>query len=152
MFWRGEEMSKVLAQFRSETLYLGHGLGNKAVLSPLENLRWSCAIQGLVVAETKLFAALKKVGLTGFEQQPCSSLSAGQQRRAALARLFCQPAALWILDEPFTAIDQQGVSEIEGWLEAFCKEGGAVLLTTHHTLNTQGQHRLLELGLSLIHI
>lgn len=146
VFWRGEEMSKVLAQFRSETLYLGHGLGNKAVLSPLENLRWSCAIQGLVVAETKLFAALKKVGLTGFEQQPCSSLSAGQQRRAALARLFCQPAALWILDEPFTAIDQQGVSEIEGWLEAFCKEGGAVLLTTHHTLNTQGQHRLLELG------
>lgn len=144
--WRGQPMAGALARFRSESLYLGHGLGNKGVLSPLENLRWSCALAGLAVADEQLLQALQKVGLQGFEWQPCQTLSAGQQRRAALARLFCQPAALWILDEPFTAIDQRGVAEMESWLAAFCRSGGAILLTTHHRLNIDCRHRLVELG------
>lgn len=146
LIWRGQPMARALTGFRSESLYLGHGLGNKAVLSPLDNLRWSCALRGIEVAEADLFAALGKSGLAGFEQQPCQTLSAGQQRRAALARLFCQPAALWILDEPFTAIDQRGVAEMESWLADFCRQGGAVLLTTHHRLNIDCPHSLVELG------
>jgi heme exporter protein A len=74
------------------------------------------------------------VGLAGYEDSPCYQLSAGQQRRAALARLFIAPIWLWILDEPFTAIDRHGVAELESWLAAHAEAGGAVLLTTHQPL------------------
>jgi heme exporter protein A len=147
LFWRGEPIEKQRTLFRQQSLYLGHGAGIKAVLSPLENLRWSCAIRGATPSEESLLGALQKVGLAGFERQPCLTLSAGQQRRASLARLFCQPAKLWILDEPFTAIDQRGVKEMESWLVEFCTAGGAVLLTTHHRLETSGaRHQIVELG------
>ena len=64
-----------------------------------------------------------------------NSLSAGQQRRVALARLFISHTPLWVLDEPFTAIDKKGVAELEGWIEQHAQAGGSVLLTTHHELN-----------------
>lgn len=146
LWWRGEALPAARHRFRAETLYLGHGAGNKAVLTPLENLRWSCALRGQRVEQSSMLAALERVGLAGFEEQPCYSLSAGQQRRAGLARLFCQPAGLWILDEPFTAIDQRGVAEIEQWLAHFCAEGGAVLLTTHHRLKVTLSHSVINLG------
>lgn len=146
LLWRGQLLHKCRDDFRTSCLYLGHGSGNKAVLSPLENLRWSCALRGVACSEEVLLRALAKVGLAGFEYQACHSLSAGQQRRASLARLFCQSAALWILDEPFTAIDQGGVLEMESWIEDFAAQGGAVLLTTHHRLQISGGHRVIALG------
>ena len=103
-------------------------------------------MRGAENSDAVIFAALEKVGLRGFEEQPCFSLSAGQQRRVNLARLFCIPAKLWILDEPFTAIDQGGVSEIERWLSEFVHDGGAVLLTTHHQLNIARGFDVVNLG------
>ncbi|CAA0087780.1 Cytochrome c biogenesis ATP-binding export protein CcmA [Zhongshania aliphaticivorans] len=146
VLWQGKSLRRQRHDYLQQLLYIGHGAGIKAVLSPLENLRWSCAVRGIRKNDANIFSALEKVGLLGFEEQPCFSLSAGQQRRVNLARLFCIPSKLWILDEPFTAIDLAGVAEIEQWLSDFVSEGGAVLLTTHHRLSFSQDFSVVDLG------
>ncbi len=146
ILWHNHSLNQQRADYLQQLLYIGHGAGIKAGLSPLENLRWSCALRGLQNNDNQIREALLKVGLRGFEEQACYSLSAGQQRRVNLARLFCIPAQLWILDEPFTAIDQRGVAEIEAWISDFADGGGTVLLTTHHRLGISRPLRVIELG------
>lgn len=73
-------------------------------------------------------------------------MSAGQQRRVALARLFLAPLSLWMLDEPFTALDKTAVLELEGWINNFAAQGGAVVLTTHHDLTTVTPLQSIVLG------
>lgn len=146
MYWRGYDMASQRSVRAAELLYVGHGVGLKRALSPRENLRWSSALQGEQASTTDIQRALIKTGLAGLEDVPCMHLSAGQQRRANLARLFCGSAALWILDEPFTAIDQHGVAEIERWILAFSERGGAVILTSHQPLGPSLHHRSLALG------
>lgn len=133
LLWRGGPLARRRSQFAAETLYLGHASGIKGALSARENLRWWAALRGREV-RAGADAALAKVGLAGYEESPCYQLSAGQQRRVALARLFLVEAALWILDEPFTAIDRHGAGQLEQWLVAQAQGGGAVLLTTHQPL------------------
>lgn len=145
LLWRGEPLAKVRAEFAAQSIYLGHHAGLKAALSARENLLWWAALRGLSARE-HTEAALARVGLAGYEDSPIYQLSAGQQRRAALARLFLSDTALWILDEPFTAIDKHGVIELESWLAQQAAQGGAVLLTTHQPLNLQ--HALVKVALS----
>lgn len=145
IFWRGQSLRKQRQGFNAETLYLSHGAGVKAVLSPRENLRWAQSMSMHLVQEAEIEAALEKVGLRGYEDSPCHSLSAGQQRRVNLARLFLLPSALWILDEPFTAIDKDGVAELEQWIDQQAQAGGAVILTTHHALKLSASHQRLRL-------
>ena len=78
--------------------------------------------------------ALTEVGLYGYEDQPCFQLSAGQARRVALARLFFTPARVWILDEPFTAIDQAGVEHLQNLMVEHAAGGGCVILSTHQDM------------------
>ena len=140
ILWQGETLAKHRAEFLSELLYVGHSAGIKPVLTPRENLHWLASISGNIKSNTvakDIAAALENVGLYGFEDVPCYTLSAGQQRRVTLARLFLIKAALWILDEPFTAIDKLGVQELESWIEQHALNGGAVILTTHHELNIE---------------
>ena len=141
---RGTAMPQGRVEFLADTLYLGHTAGVKAALTPLENLRWTGALCS-PVDDNAIFAALEKVGLAGYEHQPCYALSAGQQRRVSLARLFCSSASLWVLDEPFTAIDLAGVAEIESWIDQHAESGGMVLLTTHHRLSLSRPPRVLSL-------
>ncbi|WP_370978549.1 cytochrome c biogenesis heme-transporting ATPase CcmA [Agaribacterium sp. ZY112] len=125
--------------FKSQLLFLGHHVGVKLSMSPLENLRWYFALNGLKAQGTdsqgvslqRLRWALLQVGLASYEDVPCYSLSAGQQRRVALARLYLSQAPLWILDEPFTAIDKSGVASLEQEIDRHAAAGGIVLLTTH---------------------
>ncbi len=94
-----------------------------------------------------IWQALAAVGLRGFEDVSCHTLSAGQQRRVALARLHLDSPPLWILDEPFTALDKQGVAQLEEHLAGHCERGGMVVLTTHHTLaRVPAGYRDLDLG------
>jgi len=95
-------------------------------------------------------AALARLGLGGYLHAPAQKLSAGQKRRIALARLLLSTAALWILDEPFTAIDLAGVAELEALIGTHAAEGGAVLLTTHHRLAAVPGLRRLELGQQMV--
>ncbi|WP_263139361.1 cytochrome c biogenesis heme-transporting ATPase CcmA [Pseudomonas alcaligenes] len=129
-----------------ELLWIGHAAGIKGLLSAEENLAWLCALHRPATREA-IWRALAEVGLRGFEDVPCHTLSAGQQRRVALARLYLDAPALWILDEPFTALDKQGVSQLEAHLARHCEAGGLVVLTTHHSLlEKPSAYRELDLG------
>lgn len=146
ILWRGQPVVGNRTQFSGEMLYLGHQTGIKAALSPEENLRWLCQLnsanQSLDIAE-----ALHKVGLMGYEDVPCYSLSAGQQRRVALARLYLSTAPLWILDEPFTAIDKVGVAQLEELMQQHIDRGGMLLITTHQELSLTNVRTLILAGL-----
>ena len=116
---------------RPETfLFQGHAPGLKSLLTPLENL---VAHPGghLPSDDLAVKNALTVVGLGGFADVPVARLSAGQQRRVGLARLWLNQSQLWLLDEPFTAIDAEGTRLLEGQLQAHCRSGGSVVFTSH---------------------
>lgn len=133
VLWQGHPVSSVAWEYAHDLLYLGHLPGIKKALSPLENLRWYAAVSGAETRST-IYAALEQVGLYGYEETPCYQLSAGQLRRVALARLYLGRARLWILDEPFTAIDKRGAAELETLFARHAEQGGVILLTSHQDL------------------
>ncbi|MDQ7727949.1 cytochrome c biogenesis heme-transporting ATPase CcmA [Halomonas sp. SpR8] len=146
LFWNGVAMRDAQEQFLANLLYLGHAPGIKSGLSALENLAWYQSLSGESGSESERLDALESVGLAGFEDVPAGQLSAGQQRRIALARLTLTPRALWVLDEPFTAIDRQGVADLERQLVVHAEAGGCVLVTTHHELTASPLLRRIALG------
>jgi len=133
ILWRGESLAQSRLDYLNHLLFVGHLPGIKKALSPRENLAW---FSGLNSGHQRCSAeeALSEVGLYGFEDVPCHHLSAGQLRRVALARLFLTPAQVWVLDEPFTAIDKQGVVNLERLMSEHAAGGGCVVLTTHQEL------------------
>jgi heme exporter protein A len=126
------------AGWRSELLYLGHQPGVREELTPLENLRFTCA---LGAQSGDPMAALAAVGLRGFEDVPAAHLSAGQKRRVALARLWLERKGVWVLDEPYTAIDQDGVAQLDTQIQQAADAGTLVLYTSHHQVG-DGVRRL----------
>lgn len=142
LLWQDQNISQVRQDYLHNLLFLGHSAGLKQALSPEENLIWWRRLNQSQV-EYCNSEALARIGLSGYEDVPCSNLSAGQQRRAALARLLITKAPLWVLDEPFTAIDKQGVSELESLLTEHSARGGMIILSTHQDLGIQGIKRLL---------
>ncbi|MBS9809429.1 cytochrome c biogenesis heme-transporting ATPase CcmA [Vibrio alginolyticus] len=132
--WKGEEVEKSRDVFHQELLFLGHQTGVKRELTALENLRFYQSIQNNRSSDEEIFIALTQVGLAGREDVPVAQLSAGQQRRVALARLWLSKQILWILDEPLTAIDKQGVKVLESLFASHADNGGIVVLTTHQDM------------------
>ncbi|QIB52672.1 cytochrome c biogenesis heme-transporting ATPase CcmA [Pseudomonas sp. OIL-1] len=132
-------------QWRHCRLFIGHAPAVKANLTAEENLSWLCALSEPVDRQ-RISDALGEVGLRGFEDVPCHTLSAGQQRRVALARLYLEAHPVWILDEPFTAIDKAGVAALEKHVLDHAEQGGTVILTTHHSLDHIDGLRRLDLG------
>lgn len=125
-------------------LYLGHNSAVKGMLSPRENL--SLHVSGRDGRSTHdIDAALDKVGLYGYEDVLCHTLSAGQLRRVNLARLFLSGCPLWLLDEPFTAIDIDGVAELEQLFVRHVQGGGAIVVTSHQALSLDYPVRALNL-------
>jgi heme exporter protein A len=142
----GQPLSEQRVELARNLLWIGHAAGIKDLLTPVENLSWLCALH-LPAESAAIWQALQAVGLRGFEDVPCHTLSAGQQRRVALARLYLDSPPIWILDEPFTALDKQGVAQLEEHLEEHCERGGMIVLTTHHTLSrTPAGYRDIDLG------
>ncbi|MBF7730844.1 cytochrome c biogenesis heme-transporting ATPase CcmA [Pseudomonas sp. N040] len=142
----GKALHDQRAELARSLLWLGHAAGIKGLLTAQENLAWLCALHRPATSAA-IDAALRAVGLRGFEDVPCHTLSAGQQRRVALARLYLDAPPLWILDEPFTALDKQGVAQLEQHLEQHCQNRGMVILTTHHQLARRPRcYRELDLG------
>ncbi|GAB2199042.1 cytochrome c biogenesis heme-transporting ATPase CcmA [Sessilibacter sp. MAH4] len=136
-----QPFSQAKFEFLSNLLFLGHAPGVKKSLTPLENLLWYQRAAG-VVSKENLMNALAAVGLAGYEDVACFQLSAGQQRRVALARLYFDPSPLWILDEPFTAIDKKGVTALEALIEKRALAGGIVILTTHQDMAFEGLRKI----------
>ena len=133
VLWNGVKIQQQRDQYYENLFYLGHHAGVKPELTAWENLRFYQKIQGLPLEDEALWNALAKVSLIGREDLPCSHLSAGQQRRVALAKLWLTTATLWILDEPFTAIDKKGVAELIAHIVHHCEQGGMVIFTSHQT-------------------
>lgn len=137
ILWQDQPLAKARFEFLSQLLYLGHQPGIKKSLTARENLQWFAGIKG--AAQTlDVEGVLAKVGLAGYADIPCHQMSAGQHRRVGLARLHFDTSPLWVLDEPFTAIDKLGVERLESLIEARAKAGGTILLTTHQALSFEG--------------
>ena len=147
--WRGTAIERCRYDYLGASLFLGHDAAVNPALTPLENLRWHVALWGRS-RPVSPEAALARLGLGGHLHTPAQKLSAGEKRRIALARLLLSTAALWILDEPFTAIDLAGVAGLEALIGTHAAEGGAVLLTTHHRLAAVPGLRRLELGQQMV--
>lgn len=141
VYWCGKPRQKQWDLVRRNLLYLGHRPGIKMLLTPLENLQALVAGRQEVSAAV-LTQALEQVGLGPWTHVPCGQLSAGQKRRVALARLLFADEPVWLLDEAFTALDVDAVAAVERLLEDRVKQGGAVVMTTHHEPAMQGMRRI----------
>ena len=117
---------------RPALAYLGHANGLAGPLTPLENLRWYLGIGGQPADVQRVHAALARLGISSLARRPTERLSAGQQRRVALARLVLDAAPLWLLDEPYTALDSGGVASVDDLLRDHCAAGGAALVASHN--------------------
>ncbi len=111
-------------------MLLGHRSGLKGDLSVMQNLAFACGLAGLRSGMTPA-RALAGVGLAGYEDVPVRQLSAGQTKRAALARALLAPAALWLLDEPYANLDLEGIQLVNRLLERHARQGGSALVTSH---------------------
>lgn len=131
ILWEGLAIKKQDEAYRKELLYLGHQNGIKADLSAYENLRLNCSLAGIQASNKQLMNALDAIGLFAFEDFPVRSLSQGQKRRVALAKLLLSNAKLWILDEPFVALDAAAVEKLQAIIAKHVESGGVVILTTH---------------------
>ncbi|PPD22909.1 MAG: heme ABC transporter ATP-binding protein CcmA [Methylomonas sp.] len=131
LFWRGRPL--VDSDYLVEMAYVGHAEGIKKELTVLENLRFSRALNQ--PGKLSIDQALAKVQLAGFDDNAVQTLSAGQKRRLSLARLLITANTLWILDEPFTSLDRQGMALIETLIGEHVAAGGMVVMTSHHDLN-----------------
>jgi len=172
ILWRGQLVSKNQYDFLSHLLFIGHLPGIKKSLTPRENLAYLANLQGHYDVE-QIDQALAQVGLYGYEDMPGHQLSAGQNRRIALARLYLSHAAnlcaakleyskdapnlskgtsqgasqglsqsLWVLDEPYTALDTQGIKKLEQLFTDHAQHGGSVIMTSHQPPQIKGLKRL----------
>ena len=145
--WRGENVRDLAEDYNRDLLYFGHLNGIKADLTGLENLRIASTLDQDPVDEDAILAALARIGLEGFEDLPTRMLSQGQKKRVALARLILSKAPLWILDEPFTALDVDAVDLLQQLISEQVAGGGSVILTTHQEVElTRGAIHRLTLG------
>jgi heme exporter protein A len=131
VYWRGVRITD--SSDCDGIAYVGHADGAKKELTVLDNLRFALALGR--PGHYTLEQALETVQLAGYDDNPVHTLSAGQKRRLSLARLLISNSLLWILDEPFTALDRQGVSLIEALIADQVERGGMVILTSHQALN-----------------
>lgn len=131
--WQGVPIHDDRESYYQDLLYIGHHAGIKRELTAFENLMFYQQMHGQL-NEEKVWYALARAGLTGYEDIPAAQLSAGQHRRIALARLWISQAKLWVLDEPLTAIDKQGIKVLESTLMQHVEKGGMVIFTTHQDM------------------
>ncbi|MEY6431668.1 cytochrome c biogenesis heme-transporting ATPase CcmA [Thioalkalicoccus limnaeus] len=144
--WRGEDIRELGDEYHRELLFFGHLNGIKSELTGIENLRISATLDGDGVEDADLWQALARMGLDGFEDLPTKMLSQGQKKRVALARLVVSGAPLWVLDEPFTALDVDAVALLQVLIAEHVERGGLAVLTTHQEVPlTSGQVQRLDL-------
>ena len=133
---RAPEQGTVERDFEPEACHwIGHRNALNPALTPYENLRFWCALQSAPTDGIR--GALRQFDLSRVAELPCRQLSAGQKRRAALARLAVVRRAVWFLDEPLSALDEGGIRHWLGLLQAHQQQGGAAVITSHQALPAQ---------------
>jgi heme exporter protein A len=136
--WNGKAVSGDGEAFRSDLLFLGHHAAVKDELTALENLQLSSKLDGSELPRAEAVDALRRFGLQGREDLPVRFLSAGQKRRVLLARLVTRKARLWILDEPFTALDTRAVQLLGTLIAEHVGAGGMAVVTSHQAIPVDG--------------
>ena len=146
VFWRGVEINRQRSAFSAQLGYLGHHLGLKQDLSVTENLNMALALRQVTPEPSALMKVLDRLGLSDKRELLVRYLSQGQRQRVALAGLLLSGARLWILDEPFTALDAEGIREIQGVVREHLGLGGMAILTSHQALSLSRPLLTLRLG------
>ncbi len=146
VMWQGEPISSNREDYYANMVYIGHLPCIKADLTVLENVRSLLDTRSLTLSNVVIEAALAKVGLASYEDVPGKALSSGQRRRILLAFIELAQARLWILDEPLTALDVQGVALMESMILEHRQAGGSVVFTTHHGMQLDCDMRSVQLG------
>lgn len=138
--WRGSAIAELAEAFGREMLFLGHAPAVKDELTVLENLEFSASLSGLNTNKNENEEALERLGIARLADLPARFLSQGQRRRAALARLaLSQGVALWLLDEPLAALDDEAVEQVSELAAAHLAAGGMLVLTSHQEFSIAGR-------------
>ena len=150
IYFNGNPIEKVRDDYHQQLLYIGHKAAVKPELTALENVYWQRRLNGDTNAKNQQqsdWDVLEQLGLLGLEEEFTGRLSAGQQRRVALTRLWCSQAKLWILDEPFTSLDVEGIALLQQRFIEHLNQGGTIVMTSHQPLNDR-QLPLQQLALA----
>jgi heme exporter protein A len=148
VFWRGRSLAEQRDEFHRDLIYLGHAAALKDDLTALENLTAASVMSGHRLDRSHALQALAAAGLRTREHLPARSLSQGQRRRVNLARLVNgHSARLWVLDEPFNALDSAASEWLAGLIAQHLAEGGIVVLTSHQQVPLDASVRQRELAL-----
>ena len=134
IFWNDQSISADATEYHRNLLFLGHRDSLKEDLTALENLSIATALDGVAISEEEILLALHRFGLRGREDLPVNCLSAGQKRRVLLARLLLRQAKLWILDEPFNALDVRAVEMLSELILEHITSGGMAIMTSHQEI------------------
>ena len=146
VLWRGESITSNREDYYANMVYIGHLPCIKGDLTVLENVRSLLDTRSLSLSNEEIEEALAKVGLASYEDVPGKALSSGQRRRILLAFVELSQAKLWILDEPLTALDVQGVALMESMIMEHKQAGGSVVFTTHHGMQLECEMSSVQLG------
>jgi heme exporter protein A len=147
--WKGTAARALGETYRRELVYVGHANGVKDDLTPSENLRVACTFCGISAAAAAIDAALDAFALGRYRDAPVKTLSQGQRRRVALARLaLAADHALWLLDEPWNALDEAAAAYVQHLIDAHLTRGGVVVMTSHQRPGARpgGVLRTIELS------
>lgn len=135
ILWNQQPISQDSSSYHRELLFLGHRDALKEDLTAVENLQLYAALDGIALSDDKALAALWRFGLRGREHLLVNCLSAGQKRRVLMARMLTRQAKLWILDEPFNALDTHAVEALQALITEHVEQGGAVIFTSHQEVS-----------------
>lgn len=144
ILWQGTSIANDVSGYHRELLFMGHRDALKENLTALENLLLYAALDGIYLPDDRTLSALWRFGLRGREHLPVSCLSAGQKRRVLMARMLTRQAKLWILDEPFNALDVQAAQVLQGLIAEHLEFGGLIVLTSHQEV-TLSNVKVLDL-------
>jgi heme exporter protein A len=146
VLWAGKSIHANREDYYANMVYIGHLPCIKGELTVMENVRSLLDTRSISVTDVVIEDALAKVGLATYEDVTGKALSSGQRRRILLAFVALSQAKLWILDEPLTALDVQGVALMESMILEHREAGGSVIFTTHHGMELDCDMRSVRLG------
>lgn len=135
ILWNGQSIRVQRAMFQQDLCYLGHLNGLQESMTVQENLAFATALRGYTANAAQVSDTLARFGVAGRGQQLVRHLSQGQKRRVALSRLALTPARLWVLDEPFVAMDDTGIRMLADLIAEHLGRGGLAVLTSHQPVD-----------------